>query len=146
MDRFFTVGGLIVLVGLSGYIAGRVWTLQQFADPPFRLEPDTRQRIPVVQVEGVREGMIVGRISGDVRVFWGDDMVLPDGSGSFRLRSDILLTEEVQVQIPEGVRFVASRKGKKYYPVTSAMGERIKPENRVYFPTADDAEASGFLP
>ncbi len=146
MDRLLTFFGLIVLVGLSGYIAGRMVSLEQFADPPFRLEPDLRPHVPVVQVEGMREGVVRGHISGDVRVFWGDQMILPDGSGAFQIAEDVLLTEEMVVKIPDGMQFVASRKGKKYYSVTSALGERIKPANRVYFPTADEAEASGFLP
>lgn len=145
MDRFLIGSGLIVLIGLSGYTAGRVVTLRRLADPPFHLEPDLRPRVPVVQIEGMREGMMTGRISGDVRVFWGEKMILPDGSGAFRVAAD-LLVEEVTVQVPEGMQFVASRKGKKYYPVTSPMGERIAPQNRLYFPTADAAEAYGFLP
>lgn len=145
MDRFLTFVGLIVLVGLSGYIAGRTVSLQELADPPFRLEPDVRPRVPVVQVEGIQEGVVIGRISGDVRVFWGEHMVIPDGSGAFRIAEDSLM-EEMIVRVPDSMQFVASRRGKKYYPVTSPMGERIKPENRVYFPTANDAEASGFLP
>lgn len=145
MDRLVIGSGLVVLVGLSGYIAGRMVSQQQRADPPFWLETDTRPRVPVVQVEGREGEMIIGHIRGNVRVFWGDDMILPDGSGAFRIADDAL-REEVTVLIPDGMKFVASRKGKKYYTVASPMGERIKPENRIYFPTADDAEASGFLP
>lgn len=145
MDRCLIGSGLIVFVGLVGYTAGRVVTLQQFADPPFHLEPDLRPRVPVVQFEGIREGMVTGRISGDARVFWGERMILPDGSGAFRVATD-LLVEEVAVRVPEGMHFVASRRGKRYYAVPSPMGERIAPENRLYFPTASDAEAYGFLP
>ena len=145
MDRFLTFGGLIVLVGLSAYIAGRMVSLQRFVDPPFQLEPDTRPLVPVVHIGGLDDGKIVGRINGEVRVFWGDTMVIPDGSGAFRIAEDLLVWETA-VLVPDGMQFVASRKGKKYYSVTSPMGERIKPENRVYFPTTVEAEASGFLP
>lgn len=145
MDRFLPFLGLVVLVGLSGYMAGRIVSQQQLAAPPFLLEPDLRPHVPVVQVEGREEGMITGHIHGNVRVFWGDDMVLPDRSGAFRIADDVL-REEVIVQVPDGMQFVASRKGKKYYTVASLMGERIKPENRIYFSTVGDAEASGFLP
>ena len=147
MDRLLTGSGLLVLVGLSCYIAGRMISLQQFAEPSFRLRPDTRPRIPVVQFEGIQEGNIVGHLRGDVRVFWGDQMMIPDGSGAFRITAeDLLLTEEVAVRVPDGMPFVASRNGKKYYPVHARMGERIKPENRRYFPTAEEAENAGFLP
>ncbi len=145
MDRLLTVSGLVVLVGLSAYIAGRMVSFRQFADPPFRLEPDTRPLVPVVHIEGLDGGKIVGRINGEVRVFFGDMMVIPDGSGAFRIAED-LLVEETAILVPDGMQFVASRKGKKYYSVTSPMSERIKPENRVYFSTAAEAEVSGFLP
>ncbi|MBI4129325.1 hypothetical protein HY464_01380 [Candidatus Peregrinibacteria bacterium] len=145
MDRFLTFGGLIVLVGLSAYIAGRMVSIRQFADPPFWLEPDTRPLVPVVHIEGLDGGKIVGRINGEVRVFWGDVMIIPDGSGAFRIAED-LLVEETTVLVPDGMQFVASRKGKKYYSVTSPISERIKPENRMYFSTNAEAEAAGFLP
>lgn len=144
MERFLCLSGLLVLVGLSGYIAGRAVSFEQFADPPFYLEPDTRPRIPVVQIEGVKGDAFIGHIRGDVRVFWGEEMIIPDGSGAFRVPSD-LLTEEIAVPVPDGMHFVASRQGKKYYPVASAMGERIKPQNRRYFRTAVEAEEAGFL-
>jgi hypothetical protein len=50
----------------------------------------------------------------------------------------------VTVPVPPGMRFVASKKGKKYHAVDSASGERIAPENRVYFPDAASAERAGY--
>jgi hypothetical protein len=46
--------------------------------------------------------------------------------------------------IPDGMKFVASSKGKKYYPVFSASGNRITPKNRLYFRTAKEAEIAGY--
>jgi hypothetical protein len=39
---------------------------------------------------------------------------------------------------------VASKKGKKYYSVFSPEGEKLAPDNRIYFKTAADAEAKGY--
>ena len=52
----------------------------------------------------------------------------------------------VEVHVPVGMKFVASKKGTKYYAVESAGGERIVPQNRVYFATAAEAEAAGYQP
>lgn len=145
MNRLLFWSGLVILAGLSGYTAGRMVALRQWADPPFVLEPDVRTRVPVVRVEGVEEGKIIGHIRGDVRVFWGEEMVIPDGSGAFRLAPDAL-EEEIAVAIPAGARFVASRRGKRYYPVASAMANRLAPAYRVYFRSAEEAEEAGFLP
>lgn len=40
--------------------------------------------------------------------------------------------------------FVASQTGKTYYPKGCSGINRIKPENRVYFTTADQAQRSGY--
>lgn len=43
----------------------------------------------------------------------------------------------------QGGAFVASRSGKKYYPVGCGSANRIKTENKVYFDTEEEAEARG---
>ncbi|PIQ75982.1 30S ribosomal protein S1 [Candidatus Peregrinibacteria bacterium CG10_big_fil_rev_8_21_14_0_10_49_24] len=40
--------------------------------------------------------------------------------------------------------FVASKSGKKYYPVDSVQGKKVKEENRVYFKDEKEAEKAGF--
>ena len=40
--------------------------------------------------------------------------------------------------------FVASKNGAKFYPVGCRAAERIKPENRVFFATAIEAQKAGF--
>jgi len=44
---------------------------------------------------------------------------------------------------PKGA-FVASSGGTKYYPIDCKTAQRISEENRVYFQTAEDAEAAGY--
>jgi len=56
-------------------------------------------------------------------------------------QQQLIATEE----LPAGAaQFIASKTGKKYYPVDSAQGKKIKEENRVYFPSADAAKEAGF--
>ncbi len=40
--------------------------------------------------------------------------------------------------------FFASKRGKKYYSLECSSGKTIKPENRIYFETAEKAEQSGY--
>lgn len=42
-----------------------------------------------------------------------------------------------------GGAFVGARNGSVYYPARCSYVSRIKPENRVYFTTADEAESVG---
>ncbi len=44
----------------------------------------------------------------------------------------------------ESHRFVASKNGTKFYPAACKAAERIKPENRIFFATAIDAQKAGF--
>jgi hypothetical protein len=40
--------------------------------------------------------------------------------------------------------FYASKRGKKYYSADCSAGNTIKPENRIYFDTAEKAESAGY--
>jgi hypothetical protein len=42
-----------------------------------------------------------------------------------------------------GQSFVASKNGSRYYPVDCKSSSRIKPENKIYFNSADDAQRAG---
>lgn len=42
-----------------------------------------------------------------------------------------------------GLAYVGAKSGKVYYPAVCAAVKRVKPENRVYFATAAEAEAAG---
>jgi len=40
--------------------------------------------------------------------------------------------------------FVASRKGKKYYPINCSAGSSLKEDNKVFFSTEAEAESAGY--
>ncbi len=52
--------------------------------------------------------------------------------------------EAPEVAAPSDGQFVASKTGKKYYAVDSAQGKKIKEENKVFFATKEEAEATGY--
>ncbi len=43
-------------------------------------------------------------------------------------------------------KFLASKNGKKYYPVGCKSANRIKTENRVFFESQGEAERAGYTP
>lgn len=45
-----------------------------------------------------------------------------------------------------GGNFVASINGKNYYPKDCTSAKRIKAENMIWFSSAEEAEADGYLP
>ncbi len=52
--------------------------------------------------------------------------------------------DEGSEEVPEGMAFVASKSGKKFYPVDSAQGKKIKGDKRVFFKTEKEAEEAGY--
>ena len=54
------------------------------------------------------------------------------------------LFSEEEVPSVKDAEFVASKSGKKYYPLNSAQGKKIKEENRLYFKDEKTAKAAGF--
>lgn len=56
---------------------------------------------------------------------------------------------EATNQAPESQKavlgtFFASKQGTRYYPVSCPAGNTIKEENKIYFDTREEAEASGY--
>jgi hypothetical protein len=115
------------------------------ADVPF-VVVGSGAGVAAVTLDGFRDGLLQGRSVGPVRLFAGNDRIEVASDGSFAIDHPGFHINEVTIPIPAGMRFVASRRGKKYYSVTSAGGNRIAPENRVYFPNEASAEAAGFSP
>lgn len=89
--------------------------------------------------------MLLGIAQGEVRVFVGDAVIVPNASGAFRVAARGLIQNLATPRIPAGMQFVASRRGKKYYPVTSRAGQNLASENRIYFRTSAEAIAAGFV-
>lgn len=135
----------IILALLLGVLLGRIMNIASMPIPPTVLREDSRPLVPVVWINGIENGSIYGNSHGDVRVFLGERIIVPNASGAFRVYAGDLLRESVAVRVPSGMRFVASRRGKKYYPVASVSAARLAPRNRVYFADRESAEHAGFL-
>lgn len=106
---------------------------------------DVASPVPTVVIAAAAPGRVEGYLTGSGRLLLGDRLVAA-GSGSFSGFMQGSLPVVVDVPVPPGMRFVASRNGKKYYAVDSGMGNRLLPKNRVYFPDRASAEAAGYKP
>ena len=111
-----------------------------------RVADDDRKRVSVVMMNGIRDGKLHGFMRGNVRFFLAGVPVVPGSSGAFTVDASNFLVHEVAVDVPQGMRFVASRRGSRYYPVNSRSGQRLHPKNRRYFRTAEEAEMAGYRP
>lgn len=100
--------------------------------------------VAVVRIEGIRNNALRGTAEGDVRVVADGSIVPVDESGAFVIRDTNVLTNVIHINVPAGMQFVASSRGKKYYPVDSASAQNLSIDHRIYFKTAADAEAAGY--
>lgn len=146
LPRALPLAGLMLLMLLLGYLIGRTVSGHVAHVPETVLREDGRAAVPVVILEGVRDGNVVGKMQGDVRLWIGASQVVPNAEGGFAVDPGPLLVNDISVLVPEGMEFVASRRGKKYYGVRSAEGQAIVPENRMYFRSAEEAQTAGFMP
>ncbi len=116
------------------------------APPPIEvLGHDVHKPVPLIHIKEINDGKIVGSVGTGARLVIGETVIASEEDGSFNVPAEKLLVNVVDVQIPHGVKFVASKKGKKYYEVTSKSAERLSPKNRIYFRTAEEAEEMGYV-
>lgn len=111
-----------------------------------QLVTQTGSSVAVVHIDGIRNGALVGSVQGSVYLTAGGKAVIPTEGGTFVITDKSVLTNMVEIAVPPGMQFVASKRGKKYYPVTSSQGQKLAPANRIYFPSAEAAEEAGFRP
>jgi len=136
--------GVIALALVCGYLLGRLVTTQSLPRAPIIIRASQSSLVPTVRIDGVRNGNLEGVALGGARFVMDGEPIVVDGSGSFRVPAGPFLTNMVTVTVPDGMQFVASRRGKKYYSVTSAQAAALAPANRIYFRTAEEAERAGY--
>ena len=130
----------------AGFLLGSIVTTYGLVRrPPVVVMDDAAPDISVVSIEGIRDGALRGVARGNVRVVAGDEIVSVDQSGSFMIRDSRILTNTVILEVPPGMHFVASKRGKKYYSVDSSQARNIVPENRIYFPDEISARQAGYI-
>lgn len=148
MRRFIELApflGALFLALACGYLFGRLVTERRsLTDLPVSVRDAGRPPVPTVRLDGVFDGQVRGTMIGEARLFLGGKQVLPDAGGTILTPAGPLLTNTVRIAVPEGMRFVASKRGQKYYPVGSASATALSPAHRVYFATEEEAQAAGY--
>lgn len=96
---------------------------------------------------GILAGKDMERASGAGKGFWIENMA--SSSSQAAAVSTGLPRAPVSKAVstaPSSGGFVASKNGTKYYLPSCGGAGRIKEENKVWFTTKEDAEASGYTP
>ena len=144
--RVLQVGTLIIAITCN-FALGQLSALHSVAShTEISLEPDTRPLAPTVHINGITNGNLEGELLGGSRFVLGEEIVIPDEHGKFSVDTSDFLRNEVSIVVPAGAHFVASERGKYYYPVESSKGNALSPNTRVYFSSEAEAVAAGYLP
>lgn len=105
--------------------------------------------LPTVTLRSIGNNAVTGSYSGDVRVM-GSTTTAEQRNGEFTVSlSDIASvggTTEGATALDTRYPYVASKNSEVYHVISASASSRIKPENRVYFTSKEEAEKKGFRP
>jgi len=59
-------------------------------------------------------------------------------------QNEKIIKTSATIQNLNGKNFFASNKGTKYYSIGCSAGNNLKPENRIYFTSREEAEKAGY--
>ena len=136
-----------MLVVSLGYALGTFGlVVERTGSPPplAVLQEDVHRPISIVHIREINNGSITGTVGEGARLMIGDTVITASAETEFRTPAAPFLVDIIDIPIPHGALFVASKRGKNYYPVESSAGSNLAPENRLYFRGAADAEAMGY--
>ena len=140
------IAGLLILtIGiLSGYSLG-YFRGSQSRFPEIKTVGDINSGVATLKLDGMANGKLKGEVSGrEVRI-----VVSPQDVQTFAVGTTFEIpvgtaTSAKAPAIPADAQFVASIRGKLYYSVLDPRALELRPENRVYFQTAEAAEKDGY--
>ena len=142
MQKILTYLLLAACIYTIGFLSAHAY--QAAMTDPIKIYYDVPEQVPTVHLQGIRNGEVFGTVAGRARLVIGDQVLLKNTFTNFSVPAGPLLTHQITIEIPEGMKYVASKRGKKLYPVTSKRVRTIPPQNRLYFVTVEEGVAAGF--
>ncbi len=126
---------------LMGFLFGSMHTVHRVQrERPLTITASVSPRFSTVRIEEIGS-VFSGTASGSVRLFLGDRSVPIEG-GKFQVSLVKNITPKTAA--PVGMQFVASKRGKYYYRLNTAAANALSEANRLYFPSAEEAESAGY--
>lgn len=130
---------------VAGYFLGQVTFAASLRNTsPVTVVHDSGSLVPTVDITSWKNGALAGDILGSVRLMVDGKAITSTASGTFSLGAPSASVAGGGA-VPAGMKFVASKRGKKYYSVGSASARNLSEANKIYFTDAAAAEAAGFV-
>jgi hypothetical protein len=144
----YTLSTVIVILAFAGGMLTQAY--RAIPDTPVEKTFDLNPGVAVVIFDRIENGKLMGHGSGTpVRLLTRTELEVPQTGGTFAISlNDLGLknTAVTNASIPEWAQFVASKNGKKYYPVNSSRAKTLSEKTRIFFPDAKSATQQGYTP
>lgn len=145
----------VILLSSTGVLlfwAGRLSLQYQLSKqlPPIRVIPEINPKVPVVEIQEIKDATISGKVNTEkIRFKAGDSVAVPGEDKTFQLDIRPLgfvakKQPEDPAKIPEWAKFVASKRGKYFYALDSRSAKNLSVQNRVFFATEEEAMNAGY--
>jgi len=148
-NNFLAIFQLIFLLlsaFLFGFFSGnnfQKWQILDQRDPPEI--GDFSEKVPLFHFQKIENGILYGDFSGvSSRILVGEEDVFPISPGKFNFSVVEILPNLKKIPAPQGKSFVASKRGKYFYPLDSPRAALITVKNRIFFENEEKANAAGF--
>ncbi|MBI5414460.1 hypothetical protein HZA38_03005 [Candidatus Peregrinibacteria bacterium] len=140
----FLSGSLFVLGFSAGTLNEKLKKSKSASGISF--SPQIHAEIPLFTFEKIENGILYGKHEGqESRFIVGKDeeiFSVHDEEFSFSVVS--ILPNLKMIPAPQGMRFVGSSRGSKFWPLDAPEAALITPKNRIFFQSADDAVKKGY--
>lgn len=147
-DRQKVLFVLAVAVSLAIGVSGGVLLekrLEIARRDPIAVVPQNSEKIPLVKFQKIENGVMYGETGEkEVRFIVGKEGVYTSHGGAFDFPLNEILPMMKQIAAPEGMNFVASKRGTRYWPLDAPEAFLLAEKNRVFFATAEEAEKAGY--
>lgn len=151
IDLINTVIAALLILGIGltvGYSLGS-FEAKRNSFPTIKTVPDINPGISTIQFLEVKNGELIGRITGrKARIAYDTDEIFDLGQDSYfkvPLNAVNLANYYQAERIPEDISYIASSNGKYYYSILDKKALSITPDNRLYFSSSKEAQEEGYL-
>ncbi len=145
-QKIFFFSSLVISFAL-GIFAGI--TIEQFDKienrQPIEIVPQNHEKIPLINFLKIENGVMYGKTGEkEVRFIVGEDSIFGSNGGEFQFPVDEILPMLKSLPAPDDMQFVASKRGKRYWPLDAPQAFLLAPQNRIFFKTPEEAEEQGY--
>ncbi len=102
------------------------------------------EKIPVLTLLSIENGILkISKNNEEIRVRINDEIFIATDENIFEIPIETILPMLQKLPAPEGMNFVASKRGSTYWPLDSPRAFILSVKNRVFYKTEIDAIKDG---